>query len=115
MRELTDVITPLLLVAEIRTIAADDLWLSGNYGRDGIGLHFTWRLDQAAVEGVLPMIEQALAPFGARPHWGKVFTVEATAIAPLYPKFEDFKALVQLRDPKGKFRNDFLERTVFNA
>lgn len=115
MRELTDVITPLLLVAEIRTIAADDLWLSGNYGRDGIGLHFTWRLDQAAVEGVLPLIEQALAPFGARPHWGKVFTADAATIAPLYPKFEDFKALVQLRDPHGKFRNDFLERTVFAA
>ncbi len=113
MRELTSVITPLLLVAEIRTIAADDLWLSGNYGRDGIGLHFTWTLDQDAVERVLPLIEEALAPFGARPHWGKVFTVEAAAIAPLYPKFDEFKALVKALDPSGKFQNEFLERTVF--
>lgn len=113
MRRLTDVITPLLLVAEIRTIAADDLWLSGNYGRDGVALHFTWRLDQDAVEGVLPLIEEALAPFNARPHWGKVFTVAAAAIAPLYPKFDEFKALARSLDPSGKFRNEFLERTVF--
>ncbi|SEE40289.1 xylitol oxidase [Arthrobacter alpinus] len=113
MRQLTSVITPLLLVAEIRTIAADDLWLSGNYGRDGIGLHFTWRLDQTAVEDVLPLVEEALAPFGARPHWGKVFTLDAAAIAPLYPRFEDFKALVRQADPQGKFGNKFLERAVF--
>ncbi|WP_425861047.1 D-arabinono-1,4-lactone oxidase [Arthrobacter sp. TWP1-1] len=113
MRQLTDVITPLLLVAEIRTVAADDLWLSGNYGRDGIALHFTWTLDQEAVEGVLPLIEQALAPFAARPHWGKVFTVDAAAIAPLYPKFDEFKALVKKLDPTGKFQNDFLKRIVF--
>ena len=49
MRRLSDVVTPLLLVGEIRTVAADDLWLSANYGRDGIGLHFTWRQDQPAV------------------------------------------------------------------
>ncbi|WP_026556356.1 FAD-binding protein [Arthrobacter sp. 35W] len=113
MRALSDTISPLLLVSEIRTIAADDLWLSGNYGRDGIGLHLTWKRDQGAVEAVLPAIEAALAPFAARPHWGKVFAAGAAELAPLYPKFADFKALAARLDPAGKFRNDFLDRTVF--
>lgn len=114
LRALSDAISPLLLVSEIRTIAADDLWLSANYGRDGIGLHLTWKRDQAAVEAVLPAIEAALAPFSARPHWGKVFAAGAAELAPLYPKFADFKALAVRLDPSGKFRNEFLERTVFS-
>ncbi|WP_235835600.1 MULTISPECIES: FAD-binding protein [Arthrobacter] len=115
MRRLSDVVTPLLLVGEIRTVAADDLWLSANYGRDGIGLHFTWRQDQPAVEAILPLIESELAPFATRPHWGKLFNADAAAIAPLYPRFADFIALANRLDPSGKFRNDFLDRTVFGS
>jgi xylitol oxidase len=113
MRKLSDVVTPLLLVGEIRTVAADGLWLSPNYGRDGIGLHFTWRQDQPAVQAVLPLLEAELAPFAARPHWGKVFDARAAAIRPLYPRMDDFIALADGMDPNGKFRNDFLNRTVF--
>jgi xylitol oxidase len=115
MRDLTDSITPLLLVSEIRTIAADDLWLSPNYGRAGIGLHFTWKPEQDAVEKVLLLIEAALAPFQARPHWGKLFELRTAELAALYPKLPDFTALAERMDPDRKFRNDFLERTVFGA
>lgn len=110
---IADRIAPLLQVSEIRTIAADDLWLSGNYGRDGIGLHFTWLPEQDAVERVLPLIEAALAPFDARPHWGKVFHAGAADISSLYPRFNDFKALASSMDPEGKLRNEFLNRTIF--
>jgi len=113
MRGLAGTISPLLQVAEIRTIAADDLWLSPNYGRTGIGLHLTWLPEQDLVERVLPLIEEALAPFDARPHWGKVFHASAKSLARLYPKFEDFKTLAAAVDPGGKFRNEFLDRTVF--
>ncbi len=113
MRRLSDVVTPLLLVAEIRTVAADGLWMSPNYGRNGIALHFTWRPDQPAVQAVLPLIEAELAPFGARPHWGKLFDAGAGTLAPLYPRFGDFTALADRLDPAGKFRNAFLDRTVF--
>jgi xylitol oxidase len=113
MRKLSNVVTPLLLVGEIRTVAADELWLSPNYGRDGIGLHFTWRQDQPAVQAVLPLLEAELAPFSARPHWGKLFGTEAEAIRPLYPRMADFIALADSMDPTGKFRNEFLKRTVF--
>ncbi|MEF9874025.1 MAG: FAD-binding protein [Glutamicibacter sp.] len=115
VRGLSPAITPLLLVSEVRTIAADDLWLSGNYGRDGIALHFTWKPQQEAVEALLPRIEEALAPFAARPHWGKLFAATGAQLAGLYPKFNDFIALAQRLDPSGKFRNDFLDRTVFGA
>ena len=115
LRKLTGVLTPLLLVSEIRTIASDTLWLSPNYGRDGIGLHFTWRQDQPAVEAVLPLLEAELAPFAARPHWGKLFDGGAAAVGPLYPRIDDFRALAGRLDPAGKFRNRFLDYTVFGS
>jgi xylitol oxidase len=115
MRRLSHLVTPLLLVSEIRTMAADRLWLSPNYGTDSIGLHLTWRQDQPAVEAVLPVIEAELAPFGARPHWGKLFDGGASRLAPLYPRFADFKDLAGRLDPEGKFRNDFLDTKVFGS
>ncbi|WP_307024435.1 FAD-binding protein [Arthrobacter globiformis] len=115
MRKLSHLVTPLLLVSEIRTMAADSLWLSPNYGTDSIGLHLTWRQDQPAVEAVLPVIEAELAPLGARPHWGKLFDGGASRLAPLYPRFADFKALADRLDPEGKFRNDFLDTKVFGS
>jgi len=95
----------LLYVSEIRSIRADELWLSGAYGRDTIGIHFTWRRDEPAVRALLPHIEAALAPFDARPHWGKVFTLDAPTLASRYPRFADFGALRERWDPRGVFRN----------
>ncbi len=115
MRALAPRISPLLQVSEVRSMAADDLWLSNNYQRDGIGLHFTWKPRQAEVEALLPELEAALAPFDARPHWGKLFAADAAQLAPLYPRFDDFRTLARAMDPEGKFRNGFLDRTVFGA
>ncbi|MDP9695791.1 UNVERIFIED_ORG: xylitol oxidase [Arthrobacter globiformis] len=115
MRRLSRLVTPLLLVSEIRTMAADSLWLSPNYGTDSMGLHLTWRQDQPAVEAVLPVIEAELAPFAARPHWGKLFDGDASRLAPLYPRFADFTVLADRLDPEGKFRNDFLGTKVFGS
>ena len=112
MRQLADTIKPLLQVCEIRTIASDGLWMSPQYGRDSVGLHFTWRPDHAAVLRALALLEAALAPFGARPHWGKVFVAEATTNAPLYPRHADFARLVDRLDPRQAFRNAWLERHV---
>src|SRR3954454_17541048 len=90
VRELAERITPLLMVCEIRTIAGDDLWMSTAYGRDSVGLHFTWRREPVAVEAVLAELERALTPFGARPHWGKLFLATANEAAPLYERYADF-------------------------
>ena len=97
---------PVLQVTEIRTIAADELWMSPQYGRDTVALHFTWKREPEAVARVLVDIEAALAPFGARPHWGKVFARRPPTIAPLYERLPDFARLAQRLDPRGAFRNE---------
>ena len=113
VKALRDTIGPLLQVSEIRTIAADDLWLSGSYGRDSVGIHFTWHND-SAVLGVLPLLDAALYPLGARPHWGKLFTMAPTQIAKTYPQFTAFTEMVRHWDPTGKFTNSVFE-SIFGA
>ncbi len=106
------VIAPVLLVSEVRTVAADDLWLSAASGRDSAALHFTWVPDTAAVTPVVSAVEAALEPFAARPHWGKVFTAGPERVAAAYPRLGEFGALARKADPTGKFRNAFLDRYV---
>ncbi len=112
VRELSDRIAPLLFVSELRTVAADDLWMSPQYGRRSMGLHFTWHRRQPEVERILADVEAALAPFHARPHWGKLFTARAAQLAPLYERLEDFRRLRDELDPRGAFRNDWLSSRV---
>jgi alditol oxidase len=115
VRGLADVVRPVLQVSEIRTVAADGLWMSGEEGRDTVAIHFTWNREPVAVRRVLADLERALEPFGARPHWGKVFLAGADTVAPLYPRADDFAALAECLDPRGAFRNAWLERHVLGA
>jgi xylitol oxidase len=115
MRGLSDRLVPLLFVSEIRTIAADRFWLSPSAGQDSVALHLTWKPRQQEVEELLPVLEQRLLPLGARPHWGKLFAADAATLAPLYPRFEDFRDLAAKHDPAGKFRNPFLDRVLFGG
>jgi xylitol oxidase len=78
-------------------------------------VHFTWHPDQAAVEAVLPLVEAQLAPFAARPHWGKVFGISPETVAGLYPRYDDALAAVRRWDPDGKFRNAMLDRYLPRA
>ncbi len=110
VRHLTRLVTPLLLVSEIRTTAADRLWLSGSYDRETLGIHFTWRRLPDQVDAAVREVEAALAPFGARPHWGKVSQVQASQLEPLYPRLGDARALFERLDPEGRFSNTRLER-----
>lgn len=109
VRQLAGQIAPLLLVNEIRTVRADDLWLSSSYGTDAVGIHFTWKPEEAAVRALLPVIEAALPPT-ARPHWGKVFTLDAAEVRSRYPRFDDFAALAARFDPERRLVNPYLER-----
>jgi xylitol oxidase len=102
----------LLVITELRTIAADDLWLSPAYGRESFAFHFTWVNDEAAVRAVLPTIERALAPFEARPHWGKVNGLTVAELAPLYPRFDDARELFAHRDPSRTFWNEAMSRLL---
>jgi xylitol oxidase len=107
---LGEAVAPVLQICEVRTVAADRLWLSPAHGRDTVALHFTWIKDTAAVLPVLALIEDALAPLGVRPHWGKLFTVPAERVRDAYPRMDDFRALVAAIDPSGTFGNAFLRR-----
>lgn len=112
LRRLAPGFAPLLEVAEIRTVARDQLWLSGAHDRETVGLHFTWLRDERAVRRAVRVIEESLVPLGARPHWGKVFELEATALAEMFPRLADFARLRDRVDPERVFGNAFLERVL---
>lgn len=105
LRALRDRIRPALQISEVRTVAADDLWLSPFHGRDSVAVHFTWVRDWGVVRPVLRLVEDALAPFEPRPHWGKLFT--RWPARP--PRFAE---LARRYDPAGKFGNDFVRRLL---
>jgi xylitol oxidase len=112
LRQLGPVIEPALLISELRTVAADELWLSTAFGRDSLAIHFTWKNLPALVASVVPRIEQVLAPFDPRPHWGKYFQLNSSDFAGSYPQLADFTDLVNRTDPEGKFGNRYLRRVV---
>jgi xylitol oxidase len=115
VEQLRDRITPHLFITELRTVAADNLWMSMAYQRNSLAIHFTWKPEWNAVTKILPLIEEKLAPFGARPHWAKVFTTPYAHLQQLYPRFTEFQAVTKRYDPLGKFRNDFLNKNLFGA
>jgi alditol oxidase len=115
LRRLGDRMRPVLQVCEIRTVTADRLWMSMNHARDSVAFHFTWRLEPERVRAVVVDIERALAPFGARPHWGKLFTTDAATIAGLYERHGDFVGLQARLDRRGAFRTPWLEAHVLGA
>lgn len=110
VEQLRDRITPHLLISELRTIAADSLPLSMASGRDSLALHFTWKQELEPVLALLPAIEEALAPFQARPHWAKLFTMPPAAVLAQYPQLDRFHVLRQQHDPQGRFYNAFLQQ-----
>ncbi len=112
---LRDHVAPLLQISEVRTIAADNLWMSPCYQQACVAIHFTWKKDWPGVRQLLPLIEEQLAPLDARPHWGKLFTMPATRVQSLYAKLPDFQDLLRTYDPQGKFRNAFLDTYIFGA
>ncbi|HZN19314.1 MAG TPA: FAD-binding protein [Micromonosporaceae bacterium] len=109
IRGVGHLVAPVLQIAEIRTVAADDLWLSPAYGRDCVTLHFTWAPDAAAVLPVLAAVEERLMPLGARPHWGKLTTAGPQEIIGRYQRRDQFARLAAECDPDGKFRNAFVD------
>ena len=115
VERLRDQVSPHLMISEIRTIAADNLWLSPCYEQPCVSIHFTWKQDWPAVRKLLPLIEKELAPFKARPHWGKLFTTSPTELKSIYMRLPDFIQLSKNYDPQGKFRNEFLGMNIFSS
>lgn len=106
---LGDRISQVLQVSEIRTIASDELWMSPSYGRDSVAFQFTWNCDLSAVTSMISVVEKELAPFGARPHWGKLFCIRPDIVSSMYERIADFRQLIRQYDPAGKFGNEMLD------
>jgi len=109
---LADRIQPLLHASELRTVAADKLWMSTCYEQLSLAIHFTWKPDQEGVANLLPEIEKRLAPFEARPHWGKLFFMGSKTLESRYDRLADFRRLVSRYDPEAKFGNAFLRNKL---
>ncbi len=113
VRALLDVaaeLRPVLQVVELRTVAADDLWLSPAGSGGALGLHVTWLPEPVGVARAIAVAEVALAPFGPRPHWGKVFGLFPSDVVARFPRWNDFRSLVAELDPDGVFGNDFTDQ-----
>ena len=106
-------ISPHLFVSEIRSIAADDLWMSPFYKKTCVAFHFTWKQEWNEVRQLLPLIEEALAPYKAIPHWGKLFTMQPAVLQGRIERLNDFKDLMADQDPQGKFRNQYIDSILF--
>jgi len=113
LRRHRDQLAALLLMGEIRTIAADDLWMSPCYETPCVAFHFSFKPDWPVLRALLPGLEEVLTPFHPRPHWGKMFTMTPEKIRARFPRLADFRALLRQHDPRGKFRNAFVERNIF--
>ncbi|MEA5258828.1 FAD-binding protein [Arcicella aquatica] len=112
IEKLHEKVSPHIFISEIRAIQADDLWMSPCYNQTCVAIHTTWKQEVDVVMGILPLFEEQLAPFNARPHWAKLFTMDATVLQGRIGKLNDFKALVKEYDPKGKFQNEFLKKNL---
>jgi len=115
VEKLRNQIKPHLFVTELRTIAADDLWMSTTYQRPSLAIHFTWKPEWPEVSKILPLIEQQLAPFGPRPHWAKLFTLPPAKVQAQYARLAEFKASLKQYDPDGKFRNQFIDTNLYSS
>jgi xylitol oxidase len=115
VEKLRDQITPHLFITELRTIAADRLWMSTAYQRDSLAIHFTWKPEWPEVSKILPLIEKQLEPFEPRPHWAKLFTLPPAQVQSRYARLAEFQALLKHYDPDAKFRNEFLSRNLYSS
>jgi len=115
VEKLRDQITPHLFITELRTIAADKMWMSMAHERLSLAIHFTWKPEWPAVRQVLPQIEAALEPFAPRPHWGKLFTMAPERVQNRYAKLGEFKKMLARHDHAGKFRNDFVNTNLYSS
>jgi alditol oxidase len=104
----------LLFITEIRTVEADQLWMSMCYRRPSVAIHFTLKQDIPGVKSFLPKLEETLSPFEVRPHWGKLFALAPSVLHSRYERYRDFLALSSQYDPEGKFRNAFMNENFFS-
>jgi FAD-linked oxidoreductase len=108
-REVPRLADPVMFPVEVRVAAADDIWLSTAYGRDSayIAIHQYTGLPYRAY---FDLFESVVAGVAGRPHWGKLHSLDAGRLGPLYPRFDDFRRVRAQVDPENRFGNAYLGR-----
>ncbi len=118
LREVMDVIerghNDVFFPIEIRTIAPDDAWLSPFYGRESgsLAVHAYYKDDYRRL---FAAVEPVLRRHGGRPHWGKLHTLKARDLAPLYPRWKDAMEVRRTLDPDGRFLNAHLRELFIDG
>ncbi|GAA1682864.1 D-arabinono-1,4-lactone oxidase [Fodinicola feengrottensis] len=96
---------------EVRVAAADNIALSTAAGRESgyVAVHLPIGTDFwpyfRAVEAIAGQVQ-------GRPHWGKMHSLDASAVRERYPRFDEFVALRDKLDPTGLFTNAYLDRVL---
>ncbi|WP_461022238.1 D-arabinono-1,4-lactone oxidase [Thalassiella azotivora] len=96
---------------EVRFAAADDVWLSTAHGRESayVAVH---QHVLGEHEEYVALFERVVRDVGGRPHWGKLHSMDAASLAPLYPRFADALAVRDRVDPGRVLGNAYLSRVL---
>jgi alditol oxidase len=109
IQSLGSTITPHLFISEIRSVKADEFWMSPAYKKDCIAIHTTWHQTKKVEDELIPMFQKALEPFQPIPHWAKLSVPDKAALERSFPRITDFRDLCSRFDPARKFQNGYLE------
>jgi L-gulonolactone oxidase len=96
---------------EVRVAAPDELWLSTAHGRE-TGYVAVHQYRRTPHREYFDAVESIMLAAGGRPHWGKLHTLDAAALAPRYPRFADAVALRDQLDPDRRFGNAYVDRVL---
>ncbi|XP_006455867.1 hypothetical protein AGABI2DRAFT_195196 [Agaricus bisporus var. bisporus H97] len=101
---------------EIRFSAADNIWLSPSSGHMtcwiGIVQYKPYGLN-VPYRDLFGKFEAILARHQGRPHWAKAHMLRPDDLRRLYPRFDDFRRVLNRVDPDGTFRNEYIQRHIF--
>ena len=102
---------PVMFPVEVRVAAADDIWLSTAYGRESayVAIHQYAGLPYQAY---FDRFESIVAEVAGRPHWGKLHSLDAGRLRPLYPRFDEFRRVRAEVDPEARFGNSYLTQVL---
>lgn len=103
--------TPVLFPIEYRYVAADDIPLSPFYGRASaaVSVHQDARVE---CQPYFRDVERILREMDGRPHWGKIHSLTAAELEPLYPEWSLFQRVRGRLDPKGKLMTPYLRQVL---
>lgn len=99
---------------EVRTVAADDFWLSPFYRRQtcSIAVHHDAPRDP---KPFFSAIEPIFRKYGGRPHWGKMHSLTSADFEKLYPRWKDAMDVRRSLDPDRKFVTPYIARLIGDA